>query len=446
MKYRIKYLIDVHTNVSSVSELAQYLTLYSTIFFSKTGETVVFKDKKTNKKFELNSCIKKIVLNSHEKKNYYTVTIYQENNVDKLELFNRLILQIINTQRDISDDKFVVLQDDISKYYATKAYSKLFDTENLLRTFITELMSFFAPMSDWGNQMGRQILNIDKDKDKKSVNNKFLYDRDLNQLTKFLTKLYYRKEDEKIVEEVRKKVQGISSDSSLINNEIKDLKQFIDDTTPKTIFNTFVQPYTKTSWQESSFKKDMEALYNLRCKIAHSNSFDKKNYEDFNNLSDKLIKEINNWINTIEEIKEVEPKVEALLNEAGDDIDVTNIQKDTLIVPARKDGFEEVFLNENQWYYVRISNEKINQIKYIAAYQAQDEKCIQYYAEVDTIKEAEDRPGYKIISFKNKATPLENNRKIELGKNQYYAPQSARYVASQKLFDLNVKTLEELFS
>lgn len=276
MKYRIKYLIDVHTNVSSVSELAQYLTLYSTIFFSKTGETVVFKDKKTNKKFELNSCIKKIVLNSHEKKNYYTVTIYQENNVDKLELFNRLILQIINTQRDISDDKFVVLQDDISKYYATKAYSKLFDTENLLRTFITELMSFFAPMSDWGNQMGRQILNIDKDKDKKSVNNKFLYDRDLNQLTKFLTKLYYRKEDEKIVEEVRKKVQGISSDSSLINNEIKDLKQFIDDTTPKTIFNTFVQPYTKTSWQESSFKKDMEALYNLRCKIAHSNSFDKK--------------------------------------------------------------------------------------------------------------------------------------------------------------------------
>lgn len=155
MKYRIKYLIDVHTNVSSVSELAQYLTLYSTIFFSKTGETVVFKDKKTNKKFELNSCIKKIVLNSHEKKNYYTVTIYQENNVDKLELFNRLILQIINTQRDISDDKFVVLQDDISKYYATKAYSKLFDTENLLRTFITELMSFFAPMSDWGNQMGR---------------------------------------------------------------------------------------------------------------------------------------------------------------------------------------------------------------------------------------------------------------------------------------------------
>ena len=39
-----------------------------------------------------------------------------------------------------------------------------------------------------------------------------------------------------------------------------------------------------------------------------------------------------------------------------------------------------------------------------------------------------------------------NNRKIELGDNPYYAPQSMRYVSSEKLFDENVKTLEQLFN
>ena len=51
-----------------------------------------------------------------------------------------------------------------------------------------------------------------------------------------------------------------------------------------------------------------------------------------------------------------------------------------------------------------------------------------------------------MIYFKRDATLLPNNRKIELGDNPYYAPQSMRYVSSEKLFDENIKTLEQLFN
>lgn len=38
MKNEIKYLINIHTKIKSIKELTQYLTLYSTIFFSEDGK------------------------------------------------------------------------------------------------------------------------------------------------------------------------------------------------------------------------------------------------------------------------------------------------------------------------------------------------------------------------------------------------------------------------
>ena len=40
---------------------------------------------------------------------------------------------------------------------------------------------------------------------------------------------------------------------------------------------------------------------------------------------------------------------------------------DTIVVPARQEGFEEVFLGEDCWYAIRISSSMIDRIKYIAA-------------------------------------------------------------------------------
>ncbi len=43
-------------------------------------------------------------------------------------------------------------------------------------------------------------------------------------------------------------------------------------------------------------------------------------------------------------------------------------KRDTIIVPAQKDGFDETFLGEDCWYAIRIAGGMLDKIKYIAAY------------------------------------------------------------------------------
>lgn len=116
--------------------------------------------------------------------------------------------------------------------------------------------------------------------------------------------------------------------------------------------------------------------------------------------------------------------------------------EDTIIVPARKDGFDQVFLKEKQWYDIRISNNRIGNIKYIAAYQVAPIKAIVYYAKVKEIIESDNVPGYKKIIFDG--DPIELETPIKLGENIALAPQNSRYVYFSQL--MSAKTLDELFS
>lgn len=76
--------------------------------------------------------------------------------------------------------------------------------------------------------------------------------------------------------------------------------------------------------------------------------------------------------------------------------------QDTVIVPANEDGFNEVFLGEDCWYAIRIGGGKLNEIKFIAAYQTAPVSAITYYAEVDSIEAYGDGGKYK-LNFKEKA-------------------------------------------
>ena len=46
-----------------------------------------------------------------------------------------------------------------------------------------------------------------------------------------------------------------------------------------------------------------------------------------------------------------------------------NDKFDTIVVPAREEGFKQRFLNENCWFAVRINAKHISKLKFIAAYQ-----------------------------------------------------------------------------
>jgi hypothetical protein len=80
-------------------------------------------------------------------------------------------------------------------------------------------------------------------------------------------------------------------------------------------------------------------------------------------------------------------------------------EPDTIIVPAQKEGFEQVFLGENSWYAIRISGGMLDKIKYIAAYQSQPISAITHYAPVERIEPYGEEGKYKLI-FSEKAKEI----------------------------------------
>lgn len=79
---------------------------------------------------------------------------------------------------------------------------------------------------------------------------------------------------------------------------------------------------------------------------------------------------------------------------------------DTIICPAREQGFRETFLGRNCWYAIRLSTKKTPAIKYIAAYQKRPVSAITHYARVRSIKPYRNTGKY-IVTFAGKAKKLQ---------------------------------------
>jgi len=113
---------------------------------------------------------------------------------------------------------------------------------------------------------------------------------------------------------------------------------------------------------------------------------------------------------------------------------------DTIIVPAREDGFQEVFRGENRWYAIRMHPSIIPQIKYIAAYRVAPVSAITHWALVKNIKPWKDT-GKFVVTF---AEPAKEISPIPLvPKSRVKALQNARYTSLDRL--QKAKTLDEVF-
>jgi len=58
---------------------------------------------------------------------------------------------------------------------------------------------------------------------------------------------------------------------------------------------------------------------------------------------------------------------------------------DTIVVPAREEGFQRTFLGEHRWYAIRIHSSMIHQIKHVAAYRVAPLSAITHVAPVREI-------------------------------------------------------------
>jgi len=114
-------------------------------------------------------------------------------------------------------------------------------------------------------------------------------------------------------------------------------------------------------------------------------------------------------------------------------------EPDTVIVPAQKDGFDDVFLGQNAWWAIRIGGGMIPKIKYIAAYQSNPIKAVTHVAPVASIEPYGEDGKYKLI-FSEAARPI---GPIPLADAPSGSMQGPRYTTYARL--MTAKKVADLF-
>ena len=112
---------------------------------------------------------------------------------------------------------------------------------------------------------------------------------------------------------------------------------------------------------------------------------------------------------------------------------------DTIIVPAQREGFDEVFLGQNAWWAIRIAEKHRAGLKWIAAYQSAPVSAITHIAEIERLEPYGDAGKFKVV-FKGPATKLK--KPIPLAGAPPGSMQGPRYTTHAALLEaLSVKEL-----
>ena len=112
---------------------------------------------------------------------------------------------------------------------------------------------------------------------------------------------------------------------------------------------------------------------------------------------------------------------------------------DTIIVPAKPEGFQETFLGENCWYYIRIAGAMLDKIKWIAGYVGQPISAITHVAPVKQIEPYGQEGKFRVV-FKE---PAHKIAAIPFGDAPKGSMQGTRYCNYAKL--MTAKKLLDVF-
>ncbi len=167
-----------------------------------------------------------------------------------------------------------------------------------------------------------------------------------------------------------------------------------------------------------------------------SNTFEQINGQSYPRnslLEDAIVSYINETDSVLREEYGINIFDEASLEKKLEVEEKQKIQDfDTVVYPGYLDGFNEVFLGKEQWYYVRIQKEKIKKIQYIAIYLGSPVSAITHYAKVDCYIPSKQYPG-KYIVFLEKNQIFSLPKKVPLGDCSAAATRAPKYTTLKRL-------------
>ena len=113
---------------------------------------------------------------------------------------------------------------------------------------------------------------------------------------------------------------------------------------------------------------------------------------------------------------------------------------DTVVVPAREDGFQETFLGENRWYAIRLHSSMIPKLRYIATYRVAPISAITHIAPIESIEPWKDTGKY-VVNLSEPATKIDPIPLVPKGRVK--ALQNLRYTSKERIAE--AKNLDDVF-
>jgi len=134
-------------------------------------------------------------------------------------------------------------------------------------------------------------------------------------------------------------------------------------------------------------------------------------------------------------------RFEPFLEDLLPDLDVTDAEEvDTVVVPARPEGYGETFLGEDRWYAIRIHGTMRPQIRHIAGYRVAPISAITHIAPVKSIEPWKET-GKFVVNFSQPAEEIGPIRFVKGGRVK--ALQNLRYTTRKRLEA--AKTLDDVW-
>src|SRR6266702_8805747 len=110
---------------------------------------------------------------------------------------------------------------------------------------------------------------------------------------------------------------------------------------------------------------------------------------------------------------------------------------DTVVVPAREDTFQTIWLRENRWISIPIAADKLPHIKYIAVYQTYPHCAITSVAPVRSIEPWPAHPGKFVVNFAEPARKIGPIPLVRKSRKQLRGPHYTNYEGLIRALSLN---------